>query len=592
MNRYKKNKSLLLFLTLSLGVGGTGCTLQRMVRAAEKEQVITVSPNPLQANGQSVNFELKAQVPDKLVREDETYKLDIYYEYDLKREDVATYSFRFGEFIYENGMPTVIRQLSFPYAPGKNPGRLMVQGYAIDNEDGDMRYTHAKQVAEGLVTTPLLLVRNNAYGFLPDTYQEKANQPGRVTFFFEKYQATLNSSQGESLRVLEQYVLDNVRSQQITVTASQSPEETGTSLAQKRAEALADLYRQKLHTLDYNGKKVSIKTRVQKAGNELLLQKLQSSPIAKPEKQAAIAIVASNRSQQEKVQALRQSPVYDYIKDYIYPSMRAAQLEVNYNRSRKSDYELYILAKKIAEEKIAADVLTEEELQHAAALTPLLDEKRKFFEAAVKSTDKWPAYYNLGVVYSEMARKEYRQEAKQALLARAIHNLTYAGFRNPSANVYYSLASAYHQRGDMLEALQYYDYAIKLGGEEEMLQQVFADKAALEIEIGQFDDAIASLRYAGDSYQTNMNLGLSYLLKENYEGAQRYYTQALEQKPGDALAYYSLALIGARTNNAQLLEQNLRSAVNADGAFMERAIRDREFEDFRGEAAFKDALLR
>ena len=127
MNQYKKNKCLLLFFTLLLGVGGTGCTLQRMVRTAEKEQVITVTPSPLAANSQSVNFELKAQVPDKLVREDETYKLDIYYEYDQKREDVATYGFRFGEFIYEDGMPTVIRQLSFPYSPNKNPGRLMVQ---------------------------------------------------------------------------------------------------------------------------------------------------------------------------------------------------------------------------------------------------------------------------------------------------------------------------------------------------------------------------------------------------------------------------------------------------------------------------------
>lgn len=592
MNQYKKNKNLILFLTLSLSVCGTGCTLQRMVHTAEKQQVITVTPNPLAANGQSVNFELKAQVPEKLVREKQTYKLDIYYEYESKRENVATYSFQFGEFIYEAGKPTVIRQLSFPYAPDKNPGRLMVQGQAIGNEDGDVRYTDAMQVADGLVTTPLLLVRNNDFGFTPDTYKEKANQPGKVSFYFDENKSTLSNNLGANMQVLEQYVLDNVSSQQITITASQAPDETGTKLAQKRAKALEDLYREKLNTLDYSGKKVSIKTRVEETGNDLLLQKLQSSPIAKQEKKEAISIVTGNRSQQEKLKALEQSPVYAYIQEYMYPSMRAAHIEINYNRNRKTDYELYILAKKIAEEKIKADVLTEEELQYAATLTPLLDEKRKFYEAAVKSTDKWPAYYNLGVVYNEMARKEYRTAAKQALLGRAIHNLTYAGFRNPTANIYYSLASAYHQRGDMLEALQYYDYAIKLGGDEKMLQQVFADKAALEIEIGQYDDAIASLRYAGDSYQTNMNLGLSYLLKENYEGAGKFYTEALKQKPDDALAYYSIALIGARTNDEQVLEQNLRRAVRADKTFMERAISDREFEAYRDKAAYKDALLR
>jgi tetratricopeptide (TPR) repeat protein len=190
-----------------------------------------------------------------------------------------------------------------------------------------------------------------------------------------------------------------------------------------------------------------------------------------------------------------------------------------------------------------------------------------------------------------MARKEYRQPAKQALLAKAIHNLSFAGFRNPAPNVYYSLASAYHLRGDMLEALQYYEYAIRLGGDEKVLQRVFADKAALEIEIGQYDDAVASLRYAGDTYHTNMNLGLSYLLKENYEGAERFYGRALELKPKDALAYYCLALIGARTQNEQMLEQNLRSAVQADKAFVQRAIEDTEFAAYRDRPAYKDALL-
>jgi len=592
MQQYKKNKSLLILLTLSLCVGGTSCTLQRLARIAEKKQVITVTPNPLVANGQYVNFELKAQVPAQLVREKQTYKLDIYYEYGLKREEVATYSFQFGEFIYEHSMPTVIRPLAFPYAPEKNNGRLMVQGRIIDNGDGDIRYTHAKQVATGLVTTPLLLVRNNAFGFIPESYTEKANQPGKLTFYFDENKATLSSSLGDNIKVLEQYVLDNVSTQKITITASQAPGETGTDLAQRRAEALEDLYREKLNTLDYSDKKVNVTTRVKAAGNELLAQKLRASPIAKAEKREALSIVNSNRSQAEKLKALQQLPVYGYIAEYIYPSMRSAQIEINYNRSRKSDYELYILAKKIAEEKIAADVLTEEELQYAATLTPLLNEKRRFYEAAVKSTDKWPAYYNLGVVYNEMARKEYRPAARQSLLSRAVHNLTYAGFRNPTASVYYSLASAYHQRGEMLEALQYYNYAIKLGGDEAMLQQVFADKAALEIETGQYDEAITSLKYAGDSYQTQMNLGLSYLLKENYEGAQRFYTQALEQKPNDPLAFYSLALIGARTRNEQMLEQNLRRAVKGDSSFMEKAINDREFEAYHDTAAYKDALLR
>ncbi|WP_347156636.1 tetratricopeptide repeat protein [Pontibacter chitinilyticus] len=581
-------------LILALVMSGTGCTLTRMVHLAEKEQEITVSPNPLVANGKEVAFEIKAQVPQKLIRDKQRYKLDVYYEYgpELQRENIGFLNFEFGNFTYEHGKPTIISQFSFPYAAPKNKGRLMVQGIAIDKEDDDVKYTKPKQVAIGLVTTPLLLVRSNDFDFTPTTYEEEANKPATLTFYFEKGEAKLRSYLGSNLQVLDQYVLDNVTQQNIHITASQSPDEAGTQLAQQRAKALETYYCNKVQTLDYSGKKVKINTAVQHDYTAALLDKLKASALPKAEVQAVMEILSSDKSLAEQAKALEQTAAYDYLQQYVYPSLRTATVQINYNRTRKADYEIYLLAKKIAEEKADADVLTEEELQYAATLTPLLAEKRKLYEAAIKTTDKWPAYYNLGVVYNEMARKDYRPAAKQALLARAIHNLSYAGFRNPTAKVYYSLASAYHERGDRLEALQYYDYAIKLGGDKDILQHIFADKAALEIEVGQYDDAIESLRYAGDSYQTNMNLGLSYLLKENYEGAEQFYDRALELKPQEALAHYSLALIGARTHNEPMLEQHLRQAVQADSSFTQRAINDLEFEAYHDSPAYKATLIR
>ena len=572
---------------------GSGCTLSSMLRVADKQQKIMVQPNPLTASGQLVTFEIKGQVPDKLIKDNQRYKLDVYYEYDQQvREDVGSLNFEFGEFVYERGVPTITKQMSFPYAPKKDEGRLMVQGMAIDKKTGQVKYADPKQVAIGLNTTPLLLVRNNIYDFIPDNYKEEAEKPATLVFYFEENQAKLRSYIGSNLEVLDKYIADNVASLSITITAGQAPDESGTGMARARANALEKYYRQQLQTNDYSNKKVSIETTTKADNLNILMEKVQASALPKKDKQEVLAILASEQSDKEKVKALEGTNAHDYLQQYVYPVMRTAEVTFNYNRNRKADYELYLLAKKIAEEKVPASVLTEEELQHAATLTPLLNEKRRFYEAAIKSTDKWPAYYNLGVVYTEMAQKEYRPKAKQALLAKAIHNLTFAGFRNPTAKVYYSLASAYHQRNDFLEALQYYDYAIKLGGSPEELQKIFADKAALEIEIGQYDDAIESLRYAGNSYQTNMNLGLSYLLKENYEGAQEFYTSALEQKPNDALAYYSLAIIGARTQNEQMLEENLRKAVAADQSFTQKTINDIEFKPYRDKAAYKDALIR
>ncbi|MBC5774908.1 tetratricopeptide repeat protein [Pontibacter sp. KCTC 32443] len=586
---YKKKSLSLLPYVLLIGLVTSSCTLQKMVRLAKKQE-ITVQPTPLVANGQLVEFEIKAAMPPKLIKDGYRYKLDVYYEYgDQQREQIGALNFEFGEFLYENGRPIIVKQFSFPYTPKKNKGKLFVQGMAIEKETDDVKYSEPKQIATGLVTTPLLMVRNNEILFIPDNYASEADKPALLTFYFEENNAKLRSHLGSNLAVLDQYIADNIKTQEVTITASQAPDETK-EMAQKRLAALESYYRSKLDILNYTNKKVTIKTLPVKSTWEQLVTKIKASALPKAVIQEVTTIANSKLSDKEKNEALQKTEANEYLQLYVYPALRFAEVTINYSRDKKADYQLYLLAKQIAEEKAPADALTEQELQHAATLTPLLAEKKQIYEAAVKTTNKWPAYHNLGKVYVEMARKEYRTKAKQALLAKAIHNLTYAGFRNPTAPVYYSLASAYHVRGDKLEALQYYDYAIKLGGNPEELKRIFADKAALEIEIGQFDDAIESLKYSGNSYQTQMNLGLSYLLKENYEGAQEFYNKALELQPNDALANYSLAVIAARTKNEQMLTTHLRQSIKADNSYTLKAIEDMEFDAYREQQAYKDAF--
>jgi tetratricopeptide (TPR) repeat protein len=155
-----------------------------------------------------------------------------------------------------------------------------------------------------------------------------------------------------------------------------------------------------------------------------------------------------------------------------------------------------------------------------------------------------------------MAKSEYRLKAKSELLQKSAQNLIYASHRNPIALTFYHAAAAHHLRGNSLEAFQAYDYAVKLGGSKEMLQKVFSDKAALELEIGQIDDALFSLSYAGTSYQNYINKGLCYMLKENYEQAPKFYEAAIKLRPNDALAHYSLAVIAARTKDENILAYN------------------------------------
>jgi tetratricopeptide (TPR) repeat protein len=591
----KKTAALFLPVASLLLLSNTGCTLQRMVKQAEKQEIV-VTPSPLVTNGEEVVFEMKASLPENMLKknQDYRYKIDVVYESAGKqREHLGALNFDVGQYLYENRQPTITKEFTFPYAPHKDKGRLLVQGTAIDKRKRDrVKYTPEEQVATGLNTTALLMVRNNAFDYVPDNYKTIAEGPATLLFYFDPNQYTTKSYLGENLPVLDQYAMDTVKRQTIKIIGSQAPDEKGTNLAQQRAKALADYYRGKVSALDYSGKKVDIKTETEPVNWESLLERVNKSALPKAQKQEVASILQGTGNDRQKVTALQGTAAADYINRYIYPTMRFARVEVDYNRARKSDYELYLLARRIADESASADVLTAEELQYAATLTPLLQERRKLYEAAVKTTDKWPAYYNLGVVYNEMARKDYRPKAKEALLDKAIHNLNFAGFRNPTAEVNYALASAYHMRGEREKALQIYDYAIKLGAEQELLHRIFTDKAALEMEMGRYDEAIRSLTYAGDSYQTNMNLGLSYLLKENYEGAIRFYEKALELKEEDPLAHYSLAIVGARQQNEGRMTIHLRRAIRKDQSYMQKAFDDPEFSAYHGQQKFRDSLVR
>ncbi|WP_187263682.1 tetratricopeptide repeat protein [Pontibacter beigongshangensis] len=570
----------------------SSCTLPRILRHADKKQEITIQPEPLAASGDEVTFELKARVPQRLVNKKYPYKVDVYYAYgENKRENIATLNFQFGEFLYENKKPTITKTLAFAYTPAKRNGHLMVQGRAMDAKTEQVVYAEPKRLASGILTTPLSVVKDNQVLYIPSAYNPDDHTKEHLEFFFEKDEHQLRNYVGSNLQSLDQYIMDNVEAQQISVSGSQSPDEAGQGLAARRAAELKQYYQQKVEMLDYSGKKVTITTDDAADLQEQLATKVKQSALPKKQVAEILAVIGKRGSLTAMATSLQHTQAYPYLQRYIYPSLRTARAEINYKRSRKPDYRLYLLAQKIADQKAAPDQLTADELLYAATLTPLLSERKKLFEASVKLTDKWPAYFNLGVVYLQMADKEYRPAVQHRLLDSAIHHLSYAGYRNPTAAVHYGLGSARHVRGDKPKALESYNYAIRMGGDSTLLTRIFADKAALEIEMGLYDEAIASLRYAGDSYQTQMNLGLSYLLKENHEGAERFYQLALQHKPNDARAHYFLAVVAARSKQEQMLAEHLRRAIRSNQALIKEAVEDLEFRDYHRTRFFQEALL-
>ena len=312
----------------------------------------------------------------------------------------------------------------------------------------------------------------------------------------------------------------------------------------------------------------------------------------KPAQQDSVVLLINTTpgSFTDKEMALHRLSFFDYLQDYIYPVLRVGTVAVAYTAPKRYDSEIYLLSKKIVDKQTETDALTPEELRYSATLTPLLAEKQRIYEVAAATTASWQAFFNLAVVLSWRAEKESAPMVIQAYQRRAALNFTLAAHRNPTAELFYRTATAFHNAGDFLEALQNYDYAIKLGGPPALLRKIFADRAALEIQVGQPDEALRSLQYAGPSYQNTMNRALIFVLKEGYELAATQYRAALALRPAAPAPTYGLAVVAARLHDEAAVAQYLTQAVKADRSYAQKAVEDLEFDAYAGSKAFREAL--
>ncbi|OUJ72721.1 hypothetical protein BXP70_17620 [Hymenobacter crusticola] len=574
-----------------------------MLKVAEAGRQVSVQPTVLDSNGENVLFEVTARVPVKHLHRGQAYRLNLRYRYNngLNEDTVGRMAFLSGEYVYDpdhKNQLVITKQFSFPYLPAKSPGLLVAtpEVYKLGNESQRRRAPEIT-LARGIVTTGRLVVRQDTtIQIIPISVSNVMSGTRVLPFFFDAGQSAIRNYLGTNVAALEDFIDANQHTEKVMVVAGHSPDSLDMRdprLSDKRVQALLRYYKKRVDGYSYLNSVRSIKfeTAAYHRRWDLFLNKVQASAL-KPDQIDSVLYLINDTpgTFAQKERQLRTLSFYDYLEQYIYPVMRFGTVAVKYTAPKRYDSEIYLLSKKIVEKQTEADALTPEELRYSAQLTPLLAEKQRIYETSVATTGRWEAYYNLGVVLQQRSEKEVNPKVERAYLRRAATNFVLAAHRNPTAAVFYRAANAYHRAGDQLEALQNYDYAIKLGGPRRVLYKVFADKAALEIEIGQLDDALSSLSYSNKTYQNLMNRALVHLLKGDHAGATVLYYEALQLKPNDALSYYCQAVVAARTKNETLLGQQLRHAVELDRSFANRAVEDLEFREYAGGKTFLEAL--
>ncbi|AMJ65837.1 hypothetical protein AXW84_10650 [Hymenobacter sp. PAMC 26628] len=578
--------------------------LPKVLRAAEAGRQATATPAPLTAVGETVPFEVTARVPAAHLHKGVAYELLLRYRYDhgLRDDTLGRVSFVVGDYVYDDehkGLLVAHKAFSLPNTPGRSPGELLARPQVRVLKRGGqvLRGPADVRLARGITDPARRVVREDtALALLPESISNQVGGTRILPFFFDDGAWFIRSFLGTNVAALEDLIDANQRTQRVLITAGHSPDSLDAhnpALASKRVKMLLYYYKKRVEGFSYLNKVADIKfdTLAYRRRWDLFLNKVTQSALKPADQDSIIAIINDTKGGYvAKEKALHRLQSFEYVEQYIYPVLRVGTVAVTFTAPARYNSEVYLLSKKIVAKQAEIDALTPEELRYSATLTPLLAEKQRIYEVASAAEGRWEAYHNLGVVLLLRSEKEENPKVARAYQRRAATNFTLAAHRNPTAELFYHAATAYHRAGDRLEALQNYDYAIKLGGDRALLRKIISDKGALEIEIGQPDEALRTLRFAGPSYQNDLNTALVYVQKGGYDLAEAQYRQALARRPGAPAALYGLAVVAARRHDEAQLATCLHQAVAADHTLAAQAVEDLEFQDYVQGEAFREAL--
>lgn len=148
---YIFNFSKVFFFMLLL----SSCSLQQFMKKAENQKIL-VSPNPLERFGDSVRFELLAELPRQIITKNITYKLIPEFHFDRKIYNFENAIVFEGADYPPSNQP--IKKLAFamPYIEGMETGQLEIYslGYWKDREKGKRGSSSA--ITQGILNTPSL----------------------------------------------------------------------------------------------------------------------------------------------------------------------------------------------------------------------------------------------------------------------------------------------------------------------------------------------------------------------------------------------------------------------------------------------------
>ena len=534
-------KKIYLPLMLLMTLAFVGCNKDMKPLSAD---YFTVTPSPLEVVGGQVPATVTGTFPEKYFDKKSVVTVTPYLVY----ADGGTPFVYQGEKVEGNDQAisykmggVVSMPVNFKYIPAMRKSELQL---AFKVQRGKKTYDLPRvTVAEGVISTAEIANAQELNpAITPDKFQRIIEEKYSADIMFLIQQANLRSEQLKSEQM-------NALHNDINVASFASPDggvKLNTTLAENREKNTVNYMKKSLKKGKIDADMTAEFTAQDWEGFKELVSK---SNIQDKELILNVLSMYSDPEQRER-EIKNMSSVFKVLAEEILPQLRYSRITASVNVIGKSDEEISKLAKEDAK------ALSVDELLYAATLVKTNKEKAAIYAKVVEIyPNDYRGYNNLGMVQYEEGDLAAAQNnfAKAARIAP----------NTPEVAMNQGLISL--ANNDYAKAEQAFG---KSAGVEELNE-------ALGVFYMKKGDYNAAVKAFGDVKSNNA--ALAQILTKDYSKAKA--TLAGVEAP-NANTYYLMAVLGARTNNEQMVVSNLKKSISMDSSKAQQAATDLEFAKF------------
>ncbi len=562
---------------LSVAVILTSCDgLGKMIKK-QKDIKYTVSPNPIEMVGDSVQFSVTGKFNPKLFQKKVTLTLTPVVKYAGGGEKALKPVVLVGEKATASGQKIAFSaggsfnytSEKFAFEPGMRNAKVELRG------EGQVKAKKKSfdpvELADGTMATSLLVRNDEKAMMAKDAFVKvvPANQSTHIYYVINQSVVRPSEMQTEEMKNINDFISKNLSNtfydfKGISVSAYASPDgetDKNENLAKDRANSgsaavMKEFQKNKDKNITFGKSKDQFQVGTTKEDWEGFKGLMEQSTMADKDLILRVLTMYSDPDQRRK-EIKNLSKTYTELAEKILPKLRRAEITINVEKKARTDAQISALAVS------NPDSLSVEELLYAGTLTTDINTLTQIYRAAEKQYGSdWRTSNNLGCVLL--------MQNKVSEAADAFKRAEKTGASQPAVANNLGIIEA--KNGNRTAAMDLYK---KAGSASETKYNM----GILEVRNGKYADAVGDF---GD-YKGH-NKALAQLLSGN-AGVVKETIDASNEKDM-AYSYYLKAVTAARQSNTAEVISNLKSAIEKDGAYKAYAKDDVEFLKLRADSGF------